>query len=708
MLPFNTMSLPNSIYDYEKLELLGKGGFASVYRAQCLRTGHQVAIKEIDVRMMKKQNMIDRVRQEVEIHNQLKHPSILELYKVFQDDHYVYLILELCHNGELLQYLKRNGNKLSEIDARHILKQVVEGLLYLHKHNIVHRDLTLTNLLLTKDMRVKIADFGLATQLNSRDEKHMTMCGTPNYISPEVATRSSHGLETDLWALGCLLYTLLVGHPPFDTDAIKNTLTKVVMSDFALPNYLSNKAKDLISCLLIKNPRDRIDLQGVLKHDFMQENGPSIWFHKSHFTEDSGFNTISFNKEKCSSSTGLHYMHSTHNPCIAVNQQTENSNLNSLLTSRGFLDINKQEYCTSGLSFYKHCNNSKNIYRRAPSQHSENRQFIMFDDQFVQSFKTFPETSSVNKMADRLTTARLQKHRHKTKNKVLSILNNGEVCVEFIKMKLKSNEERVVEVFRISPDGQQMAIYKPNKDRGVPLQEEPPPTPNKGADDVFSYESLPRHHWKKYAYAAQFVKLIASKTAKVVFYSDKAKCLLMEDGKTFEAHFYNGSMVSSIGNGDIKIVVNGKSKSFNRPECLDEIEKNIYINFKKYYEHCCLVEQTLSTLDTNTNSSVTVFPVTLGRRPIAIDEFDIPINRKVMSSSIKSNKICTTNGDGSQVHLDIITGKIKCVTNQGVEMNFDQKNKHLLPEWAKSCLKEIPQLIKPNERTAENWKLPNR
>ena len=78
----------------------------------------------------------------------------------------------------------------------------------------------------------KIADFGLATQLSRPDEKHMTMCGTPNYISPEVATRSSHGLEADVWGLGCLLYTLLVGRPPFDTDAVKSTLTRVVMADY--------------------------------------------------------------------------------------------------------------------------------------------------------------------------------------------------------------------------------------------------------------------------------------------------------------------------------------------------------------------------------------------------------------------------------------------------------------------------------------------
>lgn len=718
MLPFKTMSLADTIDGYEKLELLGKGGFACVYRAKCHRTGHQVAIKEIDVWMMKKQNMIDRVRQEVKIHSQLKHPSILELYTFFEDCQHVYLVLELCHNGELLQYLKRNGNKLSEIEARYIIRQVVEGLLYLHKHNIAHRDMTLTNLLLTKDMRIKIADFGLATQLNSRDEKHMTMCGTPNYISPEVATRSSHGLETDLWGLGCLLYTLLVGHPPFDTDAIKSTLTKVVMSDFSLPNYLSNKAKDLINCLLRKNPRDRIDLQGVLNHDFMQEkiicDGPSIWFHQSHFTEDSGFNTISFNKEKCSSSTGVHYIHSNHNPSIEANYHG-NSNLHKLSAYRDLhfnTEINRKECCSSSSiikSFHNHSNNLQNRCHIGPSQHSENRQFTVFDDQFLQSFKTFPETSSSNRKAECLTTSRLQKHRYKTKNKVLSILNNGEVCVEFIKMKSKSKEERVVEVIRISSDGQHMVVYKPNKDRGIALQEEPPPIPDKGADEVYSYESLPPHHWKKYAYAVQFVKLIASKTAKVVFYNDKAKCLLMEDGRSFEAHFYSGSLVSSTGSGDIKIVVNGKTKSLSRPECLDDTDKTMYIQFNTYYEHCCLVEKTLSALDSSTNSDITVFPVTLGRRPITKEKSDTPTNNKLKSSFLlKSGEVCITYGDGSQVKLDTTTGKVKCETVQGVVMVYDQKDRHLLPEWAKSCLKEIPHLLKPNERAVENWKWPNR
>ncbi len=84
------------------------------------------------------------------------------------------------------------------------MHQIVKGMLYLHTHGIMHRDLTLSNLLLSTSMNIKIADFGLATQLKLPSEKHFTMCGTPNYISPEVATRSAHGLESDVWSLGCM------------------------------------------------------------------------------------------------------------------------------------------------------------------------------------------------------------------------------------------------------------------------------------------------------------------------------------------------------------------------------------------------------------------------------------------------------------------------------------------------------------------------
>jgi serine/threonine protein kinase len=218
---------------------------------------------------MKVSRMTQRVEHEVKIHYQLKHPSILELYTFFEDKNYVYLVLELCNNGEMGRFMKSRQKPFDEDETRHYLKQVVDGMLYLHSYGILHRDLTLSNLLLTKEMNVKISDFGLATRLNIPDEKHFTMCGTPNFISPEIASRNAHGLEADVWSLGCMMYTFLTGKPPFDTDGIRNTLNRVVHADYEIPDYLSAEAKDLISCLLKKNPHDRLPLSKVLDHPFM-------------------------------------------------------------------------------------------------------------------------------------------------------------------------------------------------------------------------------------------------------------------------------------------------------------------------------------------------------------------------------------------------------------------------------------------------------
>lgn len=186
------------------------------------------------------------------------------------------------------------------------MHQIITGMLYLHSHGILHRDLTLSNILLTRNMNIKIADFGLATQLKMPHEKHYTLCGTPNYISPEIATRSAHGLESDIWSLGCMFYTLLIGRPPFDTDTVKNTLNKVVLADYEMPTFLSREAQDLIHQLLRRNPADRLSLSSVLDHPFMSRN-PSTKSKDLGTVEDSmdsGHATISTTLT-ASSSTSL-------------------------------------------------------------------------------------------------------------------------------------------------------------------------------------------------------------------------------------------------------------------------------------------------------------------------------------------------------------------------------------------------------------------
>ncbi|XP_047466874.1 serine/threonine-protein kinase PLK4 [Mugil cephalus] len=267
-----SVSIGDKIEDFKVLTLLGKGSFACVYRAKSVRTGLEVAIKTIDKKAMHKAGMVQRVTNEVEIHCRLKHPSILELYNYFEDSNYVYLVLEMCHNGEMSRYLKEQKMTFSEDEARHFMHQIVKGMLYLHTHGILHRDLTLSNLLLTSNMNIKIADFGLATQLKLPNEKHFTMCGTPNYISPEVATRSAHGLESDVWSLGCMFYAFLMGRPPFDTDTVKHTLSKVVLGEYEMPTHVSLEAQDLIHQLLQRDPTQRPSLSAVLDHPFMTKS----------------------------------------------------------------------------------------------------------------------------------------------------------------------------------------------------------------------------------------------------------------------------------------------------------------------------------------------------------------------------------------------------------------------------------------------------
>ncbi|XP_035529264.1 serine/threonine-protein kinase PLK4 isoform X2 [Morone saxatilis] len=267
-----SVSIGGKIEDFKVLTLLGKGSFACVYRAKSAKTGLEVAIKTIDKKAMHKAGMVQRVTNEVEIQCRLKHPSILELYNYFEDSNYVYLVLEMCHNGEMSRHLKERTAPFSEDEARHFMHQILKGMLYLHTHGILHRDLTLSNLLLTSNMNIKIADFGLATQLKLPNEKHFTMCGTPNYISPEVVTRSAHGLESDVWSLGCMFYAFLMGRPPFDTDTVKHTLSKVVLGEYEMPSHVSLEAQDLIHQLLQRDPAQRPSLSAVLDHPFMTQS----------------------------------------------------------------------------------------------------------------------------------------------------------------------------------------------------------------------------------------------------------------------------------------------------------------------------------------------------------------------------------------------------------------------------------------------------
>ena len=157
----------------------------------------------------------------------------------------------------------KRRKRLTEPEAAFFLEQLLQAVLYMHESNVIHRDLKLGNLFLDKHMHIKVGDLGLATRLEDKDEKRKTICGTPNYIAPEViqgdkATRG-HSFEVDIWSMGVILYTVLVGKPPYEAKDVKATYQRIIANEYSFPNHidLSESVKDLITAMLRSNPAER-------------------------------------------------------------------------------------------------------------------------------------------------------------------------------------------------------------------------------------------------------------------------------------------------------------------------------------------------------------------------------------------------------------------------------------------------------------------
>jgi polo-like kinase 4 len=162
--------------------------------------------------------------------------------------------LELCEYGNLFQYLKKNG-PLSETHSAFLMYQLLNCLQYLHDNEIVHRDLKLSNILIADieadgNLRIKLCDFGLATSIEHPDEEHFTLCGTPNYIAPEIALQQAHGFPVDIWSLGCLFYSMLTGTLPFDQGGVRETLQKIMTGEYRNPENITSPALDFLNRLL--------------------------------------------------------------------------------------------------------------------------------------------------------------------------------------------------------------------------------------------------------------------------------------------------------------------------------------------------------------------------------------------------------------------------------------------------------------------------
>lgn len=259
------------IKKYKKIRLLGKGGFARCYELFDEETHKSYAVKIIKKTSLIKSRTKQKLISEIKIHKSLNHENIVKFEHYFEDAENVYVLLELCYNQTLHELVKRR-KKLTELEAQYYVFYIVKTLQYLHNLKIIHRDLKLANIFLTENMQIKLGDFGLATQLEFDGERKRSLCGTPNYIAPEILNgKTGHSFEVDIWCIGIILYILLIGKPPFETNNALETYKRIKSKNFSFPQgeRISIPAKELIESILVTEPYKRPSLQEILESDFM-------------------------------------------------------------------------------------------------------------------------------------------------------------------------------------------------------------------------------------------------------------------------------------------------------------------------------------------------------------------------------------------------------------------------------------------------------
>eukprot|EP01017_Pseudomicrothorax_dubius_P030296 TRINITY_DN3767_c0_g2_i2.p1 TRINITY_DN3767_c0_g2~~TRINITY_DN3767_c0_g2_i2.p1 ORF type:complete len:271 (-),score=44.11 TRINITY_DN3767_c0_g2_i2:68-880(-) len=233
--------------------------------------------KVIEKSTLAKSQARQRLISEIKIHRSLKNENVVLFEHVFEDHENVYILQEICPNKTLNDVLKRR-KRLHEIEVQSCLVQLINGLKYLHDNRIIHRDLKLGNLLISETMELKIGDFSLATKLEYEGERKRTICGTSNYLAPEILQgKNGYSYEVDIWSLGNILYTLLIGTLPFASQDVKSTYTKIRNQDYDFPMEipLSDSAKDMIRKILVVDPSQRPTLEDIMKHPFLN-NGVQI------------------------------------------------------------------------------------------------------------------------------------------------------------------------------------------------------------------------------------------------------------------------------------------------------------------------------------------------------------------------------------------------------------------------------------------------
>jgi serine/threonine protein kinase len=264
---------------------LGKGGFAVCFEGNMKSKNPDkpqlVALKVVKAKIEQKK-MAEKFRTELQIHAKMCHPNIVGFHRAFNFDQHTYVVLELCHNGNLNDMVKARSC-LSLPEVRRYMIQICGGVKYMHQRSVIHRDLKMGNIFLDSKMNAKIGDFGLAAVMVDEQDRRTTLCGTPNYIAPEILSKSGtrgHDNKVDTWAIGVICYAMLIGTPPFQSKTQQEIYQKLRSLEYEWKidsrNYIPQEAKDLVAACLNLDSTKRPGMDEIVDHEFFFKDAFTI------------------------------------------------------------------------------------------------------------------------------------------------------------------------------------------------------------------------------------------------------------------------------------------------------------------------------------------------------------------------------------------------------------------------------------------------
>ena len=255
--------IPSKLDSYKIEETIGEGTFGKVKLATHIKLNEKVAIKFINKKKLINKGDNERIKNELKIMTKLNHPNILKAFEVFEDEVNYYLVMERPIIGDLFNNICSKG-RLSIEEASFIFYQIVNGVQYLHKNKIAHRDMKPENILLTKDLIVKIGDFGLSKYFKSNDVKFITNCGSPCYSAPEVLRGNKYKPQPiDIWGIGIILYCMICGELPFEDEKEYLLIRKVTLGQFECPLFVNDIFKSFFKKILCTDPNERITIEQI-------------------------------------------------------------------------------------------------------------------------------------------------------------------------------------------------------------------------------------------------------------------------------------------------------------------------------------------------------------------------------------------------------------------------------------------------------------